>query len=320
MSRIRNGAAAPGHREHHPSWRVIARYGSSVELLGAQGETFRAQLRRRVEDVVCGDTVVLASTVQRGEQDPPASPPASAVVQQRLPRRNVLTRRDGFQRLRVMAANIDRVWLVLAPCPETPHLLIDRFLTGILNLPAQPGLLLNKSDWPDRDALDRLHRLLENYAHLEICTLSLSAALGTGFPALRVAAGGQSNLLVGPSGTGKSSILQRLLPEEHLLVGEISAGGEGRHTTTTARWYPLATGGAWIDSPGVRDFTPDLGSEQELLQGFPDLARWATACRFRNCRHQGEPQCGVRKALDNGDLPAARWQAWQELRDSIRAL
>jgi len=279
--------------------RVVARYGSEIDVLQPDGRILRANLRRKLDDVVCGDVVTVD--------------PEERVALGREPRHNQLTRRDGFIRLRTIAANIDRVWIVVAPRPEIPHLLIDRFLVGIHNLPAEAGILVNKADLaragggslPDPD--------LSAYAQLSLPVLRVSARTGKGLEAFRAAAAGGSNILVGPSGVGKSSLIQALLPEERLRVGEVGQSGEGRHTTTTARWYATEDDAAWIDSPGVRDFSPEIDGIQQLVLGFPDLSEHAAGCRFRNCTHRAEPGCAVRDAVDRGLLPRARLEAWLEL-------
>jgi ribosome biogenesis GTPase / thiamine phosphate phosphatase len=283
--------------------RVVARYGSEIDVLQPGGGIVRVNLRRKLDDVVCGDVVA----VEPGER----------VALERDSRRNQLTRRDGFNRLRTIAANIDRVWIVLAPRPAIPHLLIDRFLVGIHNLPAEAGIVLNKADLaragggvlPDPDLTD--------YAQLSLPVLRVSARTGDGLQALRAAAAGGSNILVGPSGVGKSSLIQALLPEERLRVAEVGHSGEGKHTTTTARWYETECGAAWIDSPGVRDFSPEIDGIHQLTRGFPDLFEHAAGCRFRNCTHRAEPACAVRDAVRRGMLPGARLEAWLELLASL---
>jgi ribosome biogenesis GTPase len=279
--------------------RVVARFGSEIDVLPPTGGILRAHLRRKFDDVVCGDVVLVE--------------PAERIVTGRERRINHLGRQDGFHRHRTIAANIDRVWIVVAPRPEIPHLLIDRFLVGIFNLPANAAVVINKYDLVDTVTARSLDASLAGYRHLALPVLQVSAHTGFGMESFRDAAAGGSNILVGQSGVGKSSLIQAMLPEQSLRVGEVGHSGEGRHTTTTARWYPSAGGGAWIDSPGVRDFTPEITSIDELLRGFPDLGDAADGCRFRNCTHRSEPGCAVRQAVDQGMLPEARLKAWLEL-------
>ncbi len=279
--------------------RVVARFGSEVDVLPPTGGLVRARLRRKFDDVVCGDMILME--------------PRERIVTGREARINQLGRRDGFNRHRTIAANIDRVWIVVAPRPGIPRLLIDRFLVGIFNLPASAAVVINKHDLVDAVTARSLDQGLADYRHLDVPVLRVSAHTGSGVEAFRAAAAGGSNILVGQSGVGKSSLIQAMLPQQSLRVGAVGHSGEGRHTTTTARWYPSAGGGAWIDSPGVRDFTPEITNVDELARGFPDLEDYADGCRFRNCTHRSEPGCAVRQAVDQGVLPAGRLQAWLEL-------
>jgi ribosome biogenesis GTPase / thiamine phosphate phosphatase len=272
-------------------------------VLPPAGEILRAHLRRRFDDVVCGDLVLVE--------------PAERIVTGREQRINRLARQDGFGRHRTIAANIDRVWIVVAPRPAIPHLLVDRFLVGIFNLPASAAVVINKYDLVDAVTARSLEASLAGYRHLDVPVLQVSAHTGFGMESFRNAAAGGSNILVGQSGVGKSSLIQAMLPEQSLRVGEVGHSGEGRHTTTTARWYPSAGGGAWIDSPGVRDFTPEITNANELARGFPDLDDCADGCRFRNCTHRSEPGCAVRQAVDQGMLPEERLQAWLELLEGL---
>ncbi|WP_017926776.1 MULTISPECIES: ribosome small subunit-dependent GTPase A [unclassified Thioalkalivibrio] len=264
-------------------------------------EPRRIRLHRRQKDLACGDRVEMDAA---GEQ-----------IQRRLPRDNTLVRQDGFGRRKVIAANIDTVWIVIAPSPMPARYLIDRFLVAVYNLPARPRILVNKQDAGPAAPSD----WLAPYAHLDLDPLHVSARSGYGLDALAEAARGHTNILIGQSGVGKSSLIAALL-ERHGSgdiklpeTGDLAASGEGRHTTVTAQWYSLTGGGAWIDSPGVRDFTPELESIDALVRGFPDIEALGEGCRFRNCRHQTEPGCAVREGVDQGTLPAARLEAWTAL-------
>jgi len=282
--------------------RVVARFGKDVEVRDPQGSVFRIALRRQFDDTVCGDQITVD---------------AEGRVVARLQRKNQLLRRDGFQRLRTIAANIDRVWIVLAAQPETPNFMIDRFLVGVFGLPAKPGLLWNKDDCHPLADSTAGQRLLANYAGVDLPILTLSARTGSGLSQLRDLAHGAVNIMVGPSGVGKSALVQALLPEESLRIGALGHTGEGQHTTTQARWYQVNAGGSWIDSPGVRDFSPEFKTIAEVAQGFPDVLAEAGACRFRDCRHRNEPACAVLAAVRAGKLPAARLSAWHQLTDRL---
>ncbi|WP_019628437.1 ribosome small subunit-dependent GTPase A [Thioalkalivibrio sp. AKL10] len=287
--------------------RVFARHNQMADIAGPGAAPRRLRLHRRFRDLACGDLVELDAT---GDE-----------VARQLDRNNVLVRRDGFGRRKVIAANIDCVWIVIAPEPAPSRNLIDRFLVAILNLPARPRLLINKQD----EGPAARPEWLDAYRQLDLDPLFVSAKSGFGLDDLAAAAAGQTNILVGQSGVGKSSLVAALLEQYGIVdaiaptTGDLAASGEGRHTTVTAQWFPLANGGAWIDSPGVRDFTPEIPSLDTLERGFPDIAERGDQCRFRDCRHQSEPGCAVLAAIEAGELPAARLQAWHALAAEIPA-
>ncbi|WP_018948702.1 ribosome small subunit-dependent GTPase A [Thioalkalivibrio sp. ALMg11] len=287
--------------------RVFARHNQMADIAGADEPPRRLRLHRRFRDLACGDLVELDAT---GDE-----------VARQLDRNNVLVRRDGFGRRKVIAANIDCVWIVIAPEPAPSRNLIDRFLVAILNLPARPRLLINKQD----EGPAARPEWLDAYRQLDLDPLFVSAKSGFGLDDLAAAAAGQTNILVGQSGVGKSSLVAALLDQYGIVdaiaptTGDLAASGEGRHTTVTAQWFPLANGGAWIDSPGVRDFTPEIPSLDTLQRGFPDIAELGDHCRFRDCRHQSEPGCAVLTAIEAGELPAPRLQAWHALAAEIPA-
>jgi ribosome biogenesis GTPase len=291
--------------------RVFARHNQMADVAVPASSPRRLRLHRRLRDLACGDRVELDASATR--------------IERRLDRKNTLIRRDGFGRRKVIAANIDCVWIVIAPTPTPSRTLIDRFLVAVLNLPARPRLLVNKQDTATAGESEWLSR----YCQLDLEPLHVSAHSGHGLDELAAAAAGQVNILVGQSGVGKSSLISALL-EEHGVAGtaapaagDLTISGEGRHTTVSAQWFPLAGDGAWIDSPGVRDFTPDIPSLETLACGFPDIARIAEQCRFRDCHHQHEPGCAVLEAVTNGELASARLSVWHELAaeipDQIRA-
>lgn len=278
-----------------------------VDDLG--GGLHRCHLRgRRATRPVCGDRVRWTPGTPEG------------LVDGIEPRRNLIERGDFRGRPRGLAANIDRLVIVVAPRPVPDSLLVDRYLVLGRALDIPVLLWCNKSDLKASSTHPVLTMLQNRCERLGVTVLSGSAASGEGLMPLRDATRGEALILVGQSGVGKSSITQALIPALSLRIGEISAtSGQGRHTTTETTLFHRADGGALIDSPGVRTLRLDhLGSEA-VDQAYPEIVAAASACRFRDCRHAEEPDCGVRLGLANTTIETERFENWRRLRQETGA-
>ena len=225
-------------------------------------------------------------------------------------------RRNVFSR--PAAANIDQlVILASAAIPVAEPYLIDR-IAAIAALKGCDVLLcLNKCD------LDPAEELYGIYGRSGIPVLRISAETGEGLDALRQAIAGKLNAFTGNSGVGKSSVLNALLPELHLPVGEVSkALGRGRHTTRHVELFPLGGDTYVIDTPGFSSFDTeemDLELKEHLPETFPEFAPYVNDCRFTGCTHTKEKGCRVLQAVKDGDIPASRHRSYlrlfQELKD-----
>ncbi|HMW49209.1 MAG TPA: small ribosomal subunit biogenesis GTPase RsgA, partial [Cellvibrionaceae bacterium] len=266
----------------------------------ATGERYRCHLRANLPPLTVGDRVVWQ----------PGSP--TGVVVALKPRRNCIQRPDSFGNLKLVAANVDCALIVLAPEPVAHANLIDRYLVALHALDIRPVLVLNKSDLlvPDHPML----ALAASYEALGYTCLKVSAQAANSLePLQRVLAEGTS-ILVGQSGVGKSSLLQALLPDEQIKIGELSEGvAKGRHTTTHARLYHFAGGGACIDSPGIREFGLGHLSPEQVAQGFVEFEGFLGQCKFRNCLHQQDPGCALLHAREEGVISSERFASYQQI-------
>lgn len=285
--------------------RVIAHYGVQLEVEALEGELvgqrFRCHRRANIEHLVTGDRVVW----QPGADE-------TGVITALLPRDTVLIRPDPYGKLKPVAANIDRILLIIAPEPVPSAELIDRYLIACEATGIRPVIVLNKADLLTPEPQNSLGELLASFRALGYETRTLSAHGDVGDLLDLVA--GRTVVFVGQSGVGKSSLINVLLPDVAQKVHALSAGSKlGQHTTTTAIWFHLPGGGALIDSPGIREFGVWHMNREELLAGFVEFAPLLGTCRFRNCAHDREPGCALQTAIAEGTLQARRLASFQRL-------
>jgi len=275
---------------------VVARHGANLAVADDTGRIRHCLTRQHIGHPVCGDRVVW----QPAGND-------RGVVTALLQRSSILSRPDYSGRDKPLAANLSRLVVVLAPEPEPSEYLLDQYLVATEQIGVQALIAVNKIDLlPDGQEAPFLRRFA-HYPAIGYPLIPVSARRDHGLDALVEALRGQTAILVGQSGVGKSSLVNALLPDLDLQVGRLSqATGLGRHTTSAATLYRLPSGGSLIDSPGVRSFRLGKLERRELEYGFRDLRPYIGHCRFADCRHREEPGCAVREALEQGKIDPRR--------------
>jgi ribosome biogenesis GTPase len=215
-----------------------------------------------------------------------------------------------------VAANVDLVLILTAADRDLNPRRIERFLAAAFDSGAEPALVLTKLDLAaDPGALLRLGSALAPGVRV----LGLSNLTGEGVRAVReLIRPGRTAALLGSSGVGKSSLVNRLLGHERQAVADIGADQRGRHTTTARELILLSGGGLVLDTPGMRLITP--ADEAGVGAAFADIEAFAAACRFKDCRHQGEPGCAVQAAVEAGVLAADRLAGHAKLRRELEHL
>lgn len=219
----------------------------------------------------------------------------------------------------VLAANVELVLAVVAArAPRWKPGFVDRVRLAAEQGRARCGLVVNKLDLLPEDERDELEQELAPFAALGLAIVRVSAASRTGLAELAALVAGRVCVFVGPSGVGKSSLQNALDPAHARATGAVrDSDGKGRHTTTASEWRELPGGGVLIDTPGVRQFGLTGLDARTLAAGFPDLAAAAAGCRFRDCTHLVEPDCGVQRALAAGTLDRRRFESYARLRASL---
>lgn len=290
------------HQDNLKQGQIIAHFGRKTLVEENHSLThYRCHLRANLGQLVTGDKVVFSLDNHN-----------QGVIEAVLARTSLLSRPNSQQVLKPIAANIDLVFIVLAVKPEPHAELIDRYLVAAEVAGLTPIIVLNKADLLEPDSA--LIPMLESFAKLGYHCLKICAHSAENFTQLQALLKDKVSVFVGQSGVGKSSIINRLLPEQELKIGALSAGADkGKHTTTSARLYHFPSGGDLIDSPGIREFGLWHMQPEEVLQGFIELKALAHTCQFRNCQHQKEPNCAIKHALEQGDIQPRRFASYQQI-------
>ena len=286
---------------------VVAGHGRHYIVETPEGRRLICHPRGKKSALVVGDRVRWLPV--GGDQD-------EGVIEHLEPRRNLLFRQDEWK-TKSFAANLDQLLIWLAVEPQFSESQLTRALIAAESAGIDATIVLNKTDLPDADA--QRARLAPYWAMgYAVIELSLKHAFDAASGTLNALLAGRTTLVLGPSGTGKSTLINALLPGARAQVGEISqALNSGRHTTTTTQWYWLdrATNSALIDSPGFQEFGLQQIEAQQLPAYMPDLRAHAGGCKFYNCTHRHEPGCAVIAAVERGEISASRWRIYGDLLD-----
>jgi len=280
---------------------IIAAHGRHY-LAEAEGQRLQCVTRGKKTNVAVGDIVDLTLTS-----------PDQAVIDKIQERKTLLYRSDQYKS-KLLAANVDQLFIVVATEPSFSADLVSRALVAAEAAGIHVRLLLNKVDVTDM--LEHARKRLQVYSSMGYEVLEVSA---TGQPeqtgaTLAPLLQGHSSILIGQSGMGKSSLINILVPDADIATREISeALDTGKHTTTFTRLYHVGPESSVIDSPGFQEFGLYHLSEGMLERAFRDFQPYLGGCRFYNCRHLSEPQCAVLEAVNEGKIAKMRHTLYGQL-------
>lgn len=233
----------------------------------------------------------------------------TGTISEILPRKNTL--------IRPAVANIDQAIVIFAAVQPKPNLnLLDRFLIMMEQQGIPAVICFNKQDLAEEHELEKLY---ETYQATGYRILFVSASRQEGIDSIMEVLDGKTSTVAGPSGVGKSSLINLLAPEANMETGEISRKIErGRHTTRHAELLCIREGTYIMDTPGFSSLTVDGLEKEDLWKYFPEFVQYEESCRFAGCSHINEPDCGVREALEEGKISKVRYEDYVEIYKELK--
>ena len=275
---------------------VITRYGQHLLVEAESGELYHCTGRQNIKLSVAGDQVIF-QTISKSE----------GVVTALLERDNQLSRS-----YKLIASNIDQLWLVVAVEPHYQFELIDRYLVVAENAGLPINIVVNKIELSND--FERIKHNFSMYESTGYQVFYLSVKDQINIEQFKTLLDDKTHIFLGQSGVGKSSLINELIPNLNLRVNEISTKSKlGKHTTTNTTLYHIPSGGDLIDSPGIREFQLDDLSNKEILSGFREFKPFIGACKFRNCAHINEPNCAIKEAVESGKIHHKRYENYLQL-------
>jgi ribosome biogenesis GTPase / thiamine phosphate phosphatase len=307
-------------------WQIRTDDGATIDA-SMRGRLKKSNSGKRADGSLRRDTVLAAAktlklTVGDDVQLERESSADHWAIAEILPRRSQLARRTpgGGQGERVVAANVDQVVVMFAAAKPEPHpRMLDRFLVIAEGNDLPARIIINKIDLVGESAA---HARFDPYERAGYPVHYTAVKSGSGLEAARAMLAGRRSVLTGPSGVGKSSLLNALFPGANLRVGAISESvNKGQHTTVGALMLPLpgTEGGYVIDTPGLREVGMWALSAEQLDRCFPEIRAVRDQCRFADCSHIVEPDCAVRAAVRDGAITAERYDSYLKLLEELQA-
>jgi ribosome biogenesis GTPase len=300
--------------------RVYKSTGSWYVVRVGEGTFVQTRIKGRfkIDDITSTNPVAVGDWVDLEPEDASEGP---WIITRIHDRRNYVNRRSPSHRMRhhIVASNLDQSLLVATLRePRTSHGFIDRFLVACEAYHIPAVIVFNKADIYRDKEIEQFAEWEDVYRSAGYRVILTSIVSGLGMDELREVLRGKTTLMSGHSGVGKSTLINRLIPDLELRTKEVSGwSGKGMHTTTFAEMHDLPFGGAVIDTPGMREFGLVDIDERELSHYFPEMRALMAGCQFNDCRHVNEPGCAVKAALEDGSIHPERYISYRTILDSL---
>jgi len=297
---------------------VIKSTGSWYTIKTEQGSLIESRIKgnlrlkgiRSTNPIAVGDQVELTET----REDSNADGITVGLISKIFPRKNYIIRKSPnlSKESHIIAANIDQAFLIVTiQYPVTTTTFIDRFLVSAEAYRIPCHVIFNKTDLYDEEQTRLMNSLIDIYENAGYQCLKISAKLNVGIDQLKNMMANKTNVFSGHSGVGKSTIINILHPLGNLKTSEISeAHFSGKHTTTNSEMYEFEFGGFIIDTPGIKGFGVLEMEKEEISHYFPEIFKLLHECQYYNCTHTHEPQCAVKKSVEEGKIALSRYQSY----------
>lgn len=302
---------------------VIKSTGSWYTVKTEEGDLIESRIKgnlrlkgiRSTNPIAVGDYVELTES----KEDSNDEGQTVGFISKIIARTNYIIRKSPnlSKESHIIAANIDQAFLIVTiQFPVTTTTFIDRFLVSAEAYRIPCHLIFNKTDLYNNEQTEVMNSWIEIYENIGYRCLKLSAKNNTGFEELKSMMANKTNVFSGHSGVGKSTIINILHPAGKLKTGEISdAHSSGKHTTTNSEMYEFEFGGYIIDTPGIKGFGVLEMEKEEISHYFPEIFKLLDGCQYYNCTHTHEPNCIVKKSVEEGKIALSRYNSYLGLLD-----
>lgn len=301
---------------------VIKSTGSWYTVKTEDGKLIESKIKGnlRIKGIRSTNPIAVGDHVELSEiKDDNKNNQVVGLIHKITPRTNYIIRKSPnlSKESHIIAANIDQAFLIVTlQFPVTTTTFIDRFLVSAEAYRIPCHLVFNKIDLYSEEQSEKMDELISVYENAGYQCLKISAATNIGLDKLGAMMQDKTNVFSGHSGVGKSTIINAIQPGLQLKTGVISeAHFSGKHTTTYSEMFELGFGGYIIDTPGIKGFGVLEMEKEEISHYFPEMFRLLNECQFYNCTHTHEPNCAVKKSVENGTIAESRYNSYLGLLD-----